>query len=271
MLSNKFLRESSFLRIFSSAHFSAEPSLLKHFLFFGRKFYRESNMNNNGLQVRVVAGEASSSKTFHVFKATLCRTSPFFEKALNGPFLESLTQAIHLPGLHPDVFSLFLNWTVTGKLPDPKNFQRPNPYAKDPTDENHWDFLISSAMVFAELHMIDSFAEALRKAFFTVHFPKLENNVDSALRYWHSFPTHTTMARIFDGVPSGAALARKIANAILAFFDDDVPFRTPFLLPLDIQRDVLENGTIYARDEYGLLRVDLSKAEDAERPPPAEM
>lgn len=47
---------------------------------------------------------------------------------------------------------------------------------------------MSKAMIFAHTFMIDEFAEDLRKVFFNVHFPEVENSVDGWLKYFHSFP-----------------------------------------------------------------------------------
>lgn len=208
-----------------------------------------------------MVGRSREVEVFYEDQLKLCNTSPFFKNALNGHFMEAYTQVVHLPEIDRHVFSVFSVWMATGHLPVPEIHQKPEKIArKSPATESDWDLIISTAMIFAEIYMIGGFATALRNAFFNVHFPKVERNVDGALKYFHSFPAHTTLARIFDSVPRGATLAREIANAILIFFDGEVAFRVPFGMEEDIEHDVLANGTIYVEDEYGIIRVTAPRA-----------
>lgn len=45
-----------------------------------------------------------------VYKDLLCAVSPYFQKALKGPFIEAQTQSITLHDVDKRVFRVFLQW-----------------------------------------------------------------------------------------------------------------------------------------------------------------
>jgi hypothetical protein len=46
----------------------------------------------------------------------LCACSPFFDKALDGRFMEVETQHISIPDEDPKIFAEFLSWAYTGQF-----------------------------------------------------------------------------------------------------------------------------------------------------------
>ncbi|KAL9101781.1 MAG: hypothetical protein Q9163_003000 [Psora crenata] len=68
-----------------------------------------------GPSATVVVGREQPC-TWNIPKALLVHHSPFFAKALNGPFTEATTLSVTLPEDEPATFELFLNWLYIGKF-----------------------------------------------------------------------------------------------------------------------------------------------------------
>ena len=56
-------------------------------------------------------------KKYLVHKALLVRSSPFFEKALQGQFQEGLANAVYLPEDEPKGFEIYVHTIYTGEIP----------------------------------------------------------------------------------------------------------------------------------------------------------
>lgn len=101
-------------------------------------------------------------------------------------------------------------------------------------------------MIFDGTYMINKFATALRKAFFEVHLPDMDNSVKGSLKYFNSLATNMTLCRLFNGVPSSIVLIREISNAILEVYDSgSMPLYYSFALSTDIQDEVLASRTLH--------------------------
>lgn len=55
-------------------------------------------------------------ETFNVHE-NLIRTSPFFDKAMSGPWQESMQRTIELPEDDPEIFAVYVHWLYDGTLP----------------------------------------------------------------------------------------------------------------------------------------------------------
>ncbi|KAJ6255941.1 hypothetical protein Dda_9232 [Drechslerella dactyloides] len=64
--------------------------------------------------VRVLAGEKDT--VFDLHRCVIGYHSEYFRVALNGPFLESATNDVYLPSLHPEVFNIVVQWMYDGGL-----------------------------------------------------------------------------------------------------------------------------------------------------------
>ncbi|EXJ87748.1 hypothetical protein A1O1_04674 [Capronia coronata CBS 617.96] len=58
----------------------------------------------------------SEQVEFAVHKNMLCAASKFFERAVQGPFMESKTQQVRLPEERPEVFAFLVDWLYIGGL-----------------------------------------------------------------------------------------------------------------------------------------------------------
>jgi hypothetical protein len=67
--------------------------------------------------VAVTVGAKSKweKKTFTIHKDLLCRSSDYFKKAVDGPFIENARGELELPVDCPMVFELFYQWLYTGE------------------------------------------------------------------------------------------------------------------------------------------------------------
>jgi hypothetical protein len=63
-----------------------------------------------------------TDETYSIPGAMLCLASPYFGKALDGPFYEAESRKINLPGCDSDIFQLFLFWLVHDGKPIHKAF-----------------------------------------------------------------------------------------------------------------------------------------------------
>ncbi|KAF1960095.1 HET-domain-containing protein [Byssothecium circinans] len=61
---------------------------------------------------------SESPTTFYVIKSFLIHYSVYFETALSGSFLEAEESSFTFADIEPGVFSLFIEWLYTQKLPD---------------------------------------------------------------------------------------------------------------------------------------------------------
>lgn len=67
-----------------------------------------------GSMVDILVGPGR--KTFNLHRDLLCDRSDYFKASLEGAFLESQTNELHLPDDSPAVFELFVNWLYGGSL-----------------------------------------------------------------------------------------------------------------------------------------------------------
>ncbi|KAH7382019.1 hypothetical protein BKA64DRAFT_218554 [Cadophora sp. MPI-SDFR-AT-0126] len=65
--------------------------------------------------IHVIGGDYEK-QSFKVHKNYICHYSPFFEAALNGPFIEGQTQEVDLTDTPPFIFGTFVNWLYTQKI-----------------------------------------------------------------------------------------------------------------------------------------------------------
>ena len=64
----------------------------------------------------MTVGTGAASKTWHLPKELLVKTSAFFDTALNGGFAEATSKTITLPEESPDAFALFVQWLYVGEF-----------------------------------------------------------------------------------------------------------------------------------------------------------
>lgn len=58
----------------------------------------------------------AEEKEFLAHKDFLCHYSEYFDKALNGPFIEGQSMVVTLKEDNPEAFAVFLDWIYTQKL-----------------------------------------------------------------------------------------------------------------------------------------------------------
>jgi len=57
----------------------------------------------------------ASGQKFVVHKELICHSSPFFDRAFNGSFLEGQTQEMKLEDVEASRFGIFVHWLYTRK------------------------------------------------------------------------------------------------------------------------------------------------------------
>lgn len=75
----------------------------------------DSAQRLTGPTINVVVG--NSKEDFRVHEAMIRSSSPFFEKALAGPWKEASQRLVKLPEDEPQTFALYINWLYSGKIP----------------------------------------------------------------------------------------------------------------------------------------------------------
>lgn len=75
---------------------------------------RDRTTSNANAMARVTVGPEKTE--FLIHKAFLCHYSPYFDRALNGQFIEGQTQAVDLPEENTEAFATFVDWVYTQKL-----------------------------------------------------------------------------------------------------------------------------------------------------------
>ncbi|KJX96133.1 hypothetical protein TI39_contig804g00009 [Zymoseptoria brevis] len=70
--------------------------------------------------VNIVVGGEGATKTFPLHKGILCHYSGYFDKALNGTFMEARNKEIILSEEEVDVFEDFVVWLYSRATPDGK-------------------------------------------------------------------------------------------------------------------------------------------------------
>ncbi|KAJ5360619.1 hypothetical protein N7517_009810 [Penicillium concentricum] len=68
-----------------------------------------------GPTVKILVG--MSKKPSHVHESILCSSSPFFKKAMSGPWKESAEHTIELPEDDPDMFDMYSHWLYYATIP----------------------------------------------------------------------------------------------------------------------------------------------------------
>jgi hypothetical protein len=63
----------------------------------------------------VTVGTGPKQHTFSIHKQLLAQASPYFDRALNGPFLESTSNTLTLERLCPIAFEVLYQWLYSGK------------------------------------------------------------------------------------------------------------------------------------------------------------
>lgn len=64
----------------------------------------------------VVIGPDNSETEYHIYKGVLCHNSTYFDRMLNGKFLEAGSSALRLQDVDVDAFHRFFYWLNTGSL-----------------------------------------------------------------------------------------------------------------------------------------------------------
>ncbi len=62
-------------------------------------------------------GEAPDQEDFVVHEPILSSRAEYFQRAMNGHWMESNTRVISLSDVEPEIFSVYLNSVYTGKIP----------------------------------------------------------------------------------------------------------------------------------------------------------
>ncbi|KAF5878625.1 uncharacterized protein Bfra_000792 [Botrytis fragariae] len=70
-----------------------------------------------GPTATIIVGPAEKSTKYIVPQALLCHHSKFFDRALNGPFKESIEKHVELPEETTEEFELLLEWIYCKKVP----------------------------------------------------------------------------------------------------------------------------------------------------------
>lgn len=55
-------------------------------------------------------GDKTKLRTFPLYKSILCRQSPFFDAAFNGPFIEGQSQSMALEDVGEEEFGMFVHY-----------------------------------------------------------------------------------------------------------------------------------------------------------------
>lgn len=66
--------------------------------------------------ITVVVGTSANTKTWHLPRDLLTKSSPFFAAALNGSFAEAKSKVVNLPEDNTDAFALFIQWLYVGEI-----------------------------------------------------------------------------------------------------------------------------------------------------------
>ncbi|KAL8998303.1 MAG: hypothetical protein Q9169_002617 [Polycauliona sp. 2 TL-2023] len=74
--------------------------------------------------ILVKVGRDAATATWNLPKGLLVRVTPFFEAALNRPWLESRTESVDLPEDSPDAFRFFLHWLFTWMVCRPGEYPK---------------------------------------------------------------------------------------------------------------------------------------------------
>ncbi|KAK8228341.1 hypothetical protein HDK77DRAFT_486837 [Phyllosticta capitalensis] len=137
--------------------------------------------------VTIEVGE--EGRVFRMHKSVLSEVSQFFVKAFKGDFKEGKERKMKLADVEPEVFKIIGHWIYTRELPSVKD--------ADGNDvELLWEYLMSSAYIFAEVYLI----EQLAKDIHCCYRERYRSNT--------SYPRAITIMRVFKNVREDASLCQ---------------------------------------------------------------
>lgn len=181
-------------------HISSDPGRLK------------TNEADAAYGTRVTIAVGPEHRKFEMETFDLTSRSPFFAVAFQNHWKEGRTGLLVLEDTDPEVFELFAKWILTRTLPGPidqylwimvRDEDGSNP-------EELWDYLMSSAYVFATVYQVNQFAEAILRQFET-RMRHSEHNYNSLA----GLPKGITLSRLFKEVPMDSPLCETLAEETL--------------------------------------------------------
>lgn len=161
------------------------------------KFLAKLNSEDFGAIVTVIVGENEAQRTFHVYEGPLKQYSSYFRTALNGCWLESNERVVKLPQDEPEVFQVFFNYIMSGKL-----------YARLTTDKQiplH-EALTLKVFIFGDTRGVPEVCNAAVDLLFQILIQKGIFPGDS-LRY------------VYDNTPGHSLLRRFLVEVLLSVAD----------------------------------------------------
>lgn len=200
-----------------------------------------------------------SESIYYIHDHIICCESSVFKMALNSEFKEGKTKEIVLDDTDEQVFEIIMHWAYTHELPGPNSEQKWKVQMREDEDgdevETTWDFLLSSAYVFAKRYDMPLLASGIHCLF------------EERFRTWESkCPRLATVARVSYNVPMDSWLCQIFVDQISAFWDrrgaSDEEKKYFQYLPDDIIERVF-NGFATVRDQLVFEAVEDSKREDS--------
>lgn len=146
-----------------------------------------------GPTIIVVVGNQQKLEEFKVHEALIRASSPFFDKALTGPWIEASQRLVKLPEDEPKAFALYINWLYSGKVPA---------HSEDAnTDYNH----LLNAYTLAERLLDTEFHNAVIDAV-------VERSQDKVTCGAPRFPASLTIYHAFNNTESSAPIRRLLVD-----------------------------------------------------------
>ncbi|KAK8158697.1 hypothetical protein IWX90DRAFT_8431 [Phyllosticta citrichinensis] len=163
-----------------------------------------------GFRVTIVVGP--EHQEFEMEMRHLTSRSPFFAVAFQNHWKEGRTGVLVLEDTDPEVFELFEKWIRTRLLPQPTDHYLWTMVQDEDgsNPEELWDYLMSSAYVFATIYEVNEFAEAILQQF-TSRMRDSERNYNSLA----GLPKSVTLSRLFREVPTDSPLCEALAEETL--------------------------------------------------------
>ena len=161
--------------------------------------------------VTVVVGEKTEwpARTFTLHKNLLCHASDYFDRALNGPFLEGQKSELILADDCPAAFEVLYHWVYTGFFYQDKTFQ-PSQRRLTPDYEMEYETYWLESYKFAECRLLPRMQDWAMSQLYDAY-----NNPDIYL------PSTDFIERLFTP-ESGSALFQEFFIAYTAFWLADL-------------------------------------------------
>ncbi|KAK7532360.1 uncharacterized protein J3D65DRAFT_103514 [Phyllosticta citribraziliensis] len=160
--------------------------------------------------VKLIVGPSQTNYYIHMH--IICCESAVMKAAFNSDFKEGKEKAMELEHIDEEVFEIIMHWMYTRELPGPNSEKRWKIQMSEDEEgdevEFMWDFLMSSAYVFAKDFDMPLLASGIH-SLFEERFQTL------------SCPRIATICRLFDNVPEDAWLCQLFVNQFAAYWRRD--------------------------------------------------